>query len=177
MKILKPFISILPDALQPVALDDGTLLFAHRDTIRNRTCIVTAEELHEYTLTESDDHAAAILPFETDITEWLKANFPCEKPTYSFTVFGKEAARKCDETKFETDGDKTVNALETIDNILKDNFGRLVIRKFNTEEERNAYYQGIEDGDGWEDSFNLDQLHDNPFTEEEIAKQIERQSF
>ena len=175
MRLLKPFTSILPDALQPVALKDGTMLFVHRDTIRHRTCIITAEDLRGYSLSASDDYAAAVLPVDADIAHWIKANFPCEKPVRSIIVFGKEAAPICEETSFEAQDDKPVKALEKVNRILKDHFGQLVIREFNTEEERNAYYKGIDDGQNWVSMFNFDELQNNPFTEEEIKKQLKNQ--
>ena len=176
MKILKPFNAGAPDTYEPVALSDGTLFFIHRDNMRNRVCIIAAEDFRGYILTENDDYVTAVVSMDTDIAKWFKKNFPGEKPVRTIIVFGNEAAEKCEETSFEPRGDKPAGALKKVDRIINKTGGELVIREFNTEEERNAYYQGMNDADGWQGLFDFAELQDNPFTEEEITKQLKRQN-
>lgn len=53
-------------------------------------------------------------------------------------LFGETAARKY------SDGDFT-----GLKECLENNDGQIVVREFNTAEEREAYFIGLEDADGW----------------------------
>lgn len=177
MKHLAPFGQKIK--IEPVVLNDSTLLFIHRDSGRERTCIVTPDELFGYIATGSDDFTACVLPLDADIDAWAQQNFACERtqiPIRSIILFGKEASCAWEDLCGEKDDEQITGALDEVNKILESASGELVIREFKTEEERNAYYRGMADADGWEGHTDFVLVYPNPFTEEDIQKHLSWQN-
>lgn len=165
MKHLKP-VTIKEIVLEPIALADGTLLFFNRDEAASRIGVVTTENLYSYIASLDDDFVSAILPLEHDIDAWIHENFP--EPTFdTHVIFGERAVRDYldgdldaekypDYDPFDQTAGSGAHSLEHIESFAGNHDGVLVSRSFSTEEERTAYFLGLDDNDGWGDSYSID---------------------
>lgn len=164
MRHLKP-IRIVGLALEPVALDDGTLLFLHRrtDTALTGIAVIPAENIHEYALTENMEYAAMTIPFDDDIENALHKAFP-EKGVDTNFIFGERATRDYedgelfdnDEELLDEDGEPLDNdnerkphTLAEYENATAMHEGQFVHRTWSTKAEADAYMQGINDMYDW----------------------------
>lgn len=160
MKHLKP-IYIGGLTLEPVALDDGTLLFLHRRTNYALTgiAVIPADDINDYTLTVSTKYATMTIPFDEDIEGALHKAFP-EKGIDTNFIFGSQAARAYDDGElFPEDNDeddeddedtpRKSHSLAEYDAAAANHEGQFVHHTWSTKAEADAYQQGIDDMFDW----------------------------
>lgn len=150
MRHLKP-IRILGLALEPVTLDDGTLLFLHRrkDAALTGIAVIPAENIHKYALTRNMKYAAMTIPFDEDIEGALHKAFP-EKGVDTNFIFGERASRDYDDGElFDDDDGRKPHTLAEYDEAAASHEGQFVHRTWSTKAEADAYRQGIDDMYNW----------------------------
>lgn len=163
MKHLKP-IRIAGLALEPVVLDDGTLIFLHRRTtlhfLHRRTdaavagiVVIPADDIYEYALTESMGYAALTIPFDEDVDGALQKAFP-EKGVDTNFIFGERASRDYNDGELfddnDDDGGRKPHTLAEYDTAADSHEGQFVHRTWSTKAEADAYRQGIDDMYDWQ---------------------------
>lgn len=162
MRHLKP-IRIVGRALEPVVLDDGTLLFLHRRTDADLTgiAVIPADDIYKYALTGNMKHAAMAIPFDEDIENALQKAFP-EKRTHTNIIFGERATRAYGNKEIfggEEDDGENGNADHTAKE-YKDSVdkldGEFIRHAWRTEAEADAYMLGIYEMNGWLDYIAVD---------------------
>lgn len=162
MRHHKP-IRIVGRALEPVALDDGTLLFLHRRTDAALTgiAVIPADDIYEYALAGNMEYATMTIPYDEDIDCALQKAFP-EKRTHTNIIFGERATRAYGNKELfggYEDGGKNGNADHTAKE-YKDSVnnldGEFIRHAWRTEAEANAYMLGIHEMNGWQDYIAVD---------------------
>lgn len=151
MRHLKP-IYIGGLTLEPVALDDGTLLFLHRRTNNALTgiAVIPADDINDYTLTVSTKYAAMTIPFDEDIEGALQKAFP-EKGVDTNFIFGKRASRDYNDGElFDNDDGRKPYTLAEYKDAAARHEGQFVHRTWSTKAEADAYRQGIDDMYDWQ---------------------------
>ena len=150
MRHLKPIL-IGGLALEPVALDDGTLLFLHRraDNAVTGIAVIPADDIYEYALTGNIEYAAKTIHFDEDIENALHKAFP-EKGVDTNFIFGERASRDYDDGDlFDDDGERKPHTLTEYKAAAAMHDGQFVHRTWSTKAEVDAYQQGIDDMFDW----------------------------
>ena len=162
MKILIPF-TFNQTTFQPIILEDGTLLLAHctPDAIH----IVDANNLYQYAISYRGVDAAYVLPKDTDVKAWVAETFN-EKPFHTGVIFGRDASESFE---WENDSwfgeDKNRLSYEDAEKKASEAGGNFIHRIWETEAEREAYRQGIDDVFDWQGYTDLEVMYSATFDE------------
>lgn len=133
-------------ALEPVTLNDGTLLFLHRRL--TGITVIPAEDIYKCALTGNMGYAAMTIPFDEDIDSALQKAFP-EKGIDTNFIFGGRASRDYDDGELFDDNGRKPHTLAEYDAAAASHEGQFVHRTWSTKAEADAYRQGLDDVYDW----------------------------